>query len=97
MVKPVSIIVAAAEKSWGIGVKGQLPWNIPKDLKRFRDLTTWKPSEYDLLLDEKKIALEKKQHAVIMGRKTWESIPVKFRPLPKRYNVVLTRNPHARE
>ncbi|GMF05730.1 unnamed protein product [[Candida] boidinii] len=27
-----------------------------------------------------------------MGRKTWESIPTKFRPLPGRINIVLTRN-----
>jgi dihydrofolate reductase len=31
-------------------------------------------------------------HAVIMGRKTWESLPEKFRPLPGRRNVVVTRN-----
>jgi len=31
-------------------------------------------------------------HAVIMGRKTWESLPPKFRPLPNRHNIVLTRN-----
>jgi dihydrofolate reductase len=28
---------------------------------------------------------------VIMGRKTWESLPPKFRPLPGRTNIVVTR------
>jgi dihydrofolate reductase len=28
---------------------------------------------------------------VIMGRKTWDSIPAKFRPLPGRLNIVVTR------
>lgn len=31
---------------------------------------------------------------VIMGRKTWESLPEKFRPLPGRANIVISRNPH---
>ncbi|MEL7146081.1 MAG: dihydrofolate reductase [Bacteroidota bacterium] len=31
-------------------------------------------------------------HAVIMGRKNYESIPPKWRPLPNRLNVVLTTN-----
>lgn len=30
-------------------------------------------------------------HAVLMGRKTWESLPPKFRPLPGRRNLVVTR------
>ena len=30
-------------------------------------------------------------NSVIMGRKTWESIPEKFRPLPGRTNIVITR------
>lgn len=29
---------------------------------------------------------------VIMGRKTWDSLPPKFRPLPGRLNIVITRN-----
>lgn len=31
-------------------------------------------------------------HPVIMGRKTWESFPAKYRPLPGRTNIVVTRN-----
>ncbi len=30
---------------------------------------------------------------VIMGRKTWDSLPPKFRPLPGRTNIVVTRQP----
>lgn len=30
---------------------------------------------------------------VIMGRKTWDSLPPKFRPLPGRTNIVITRQP----
>jgi len=32
-------------------------------------------------------------HVVVMGRKTWESLPAKFRPLPGRLNVVVSRTP----
>lgn len=31
-------------------------------------------------------------HKVVMGRKTWESLPPRFRPLPNRENLVLTTN-----
>ena len=31
-------------------------------------------------------------HAVVMGRKNWDSIPERFRPLSNRRNIVLTRN-----
>lgn len=30
-------------------------------------------------------------HPVLMGRKTWESLPERFRPLPGRRNIVVTR------
>ncbi len=33
-------------------------------------------------------------HHVIMGRKNYESLPHAFRPLPKRTNIVITRQPH---
>ncbi len=31
-------------------------------------------------------------HPVVMGRRTWESLPERFRPLPGRANIVITRN-----
>ncbi len=31
-------------------------------------------------------------HPVVMGRRTWESLPESFRPLPGRRNVVVSRN-----
>ena len=34
---------------------------------------------------------------VLMGRKTWDSLPPKFRPLPGRRNLVLTRSPFWQE
>ena len=36
-------------------------------------------------------------HIVVMGRKTWDSLPPKFRPLPGRLNIVVSRNPAALE
>mmetsp|Transcript_11204 Transcript_11204/g.41053 ORF Transcript_11204/g.41053 Transcript_11204/m.41053 type:complete len:515 (+) Transcript_11204:77-1621(+) len=71
-------IVVAASKQLGIGLDGQLPWRLPGDLKFFKDITSH---------TRQKKAL----NAVVMGRKTWESIPEKFRPLSDRLNVVLSR------
>jgi dihydrofolate reductase len=67
----VSIVVAHASNGV-IGRDGGLPWHLPTDLRRFRELTTG--------------------HAVVMGRKTFESLPAAFRPLPGRRNVVLSRS-----
>jgi len=75
-----SIIVACDEKN-GIGLNGTLPWNLKGDMKHFSQTTKEK-----LRPDTKNV--------VIMGRKTFESIPKKFRPLPGRHNIVITRNPH---
>lgn len=65
----ISLIAAIAQNNC-IGKHNSLPWNIPEDLKHFKELTTGK--------------------TVLMGRKTWESIPEQFRPLPKRKNIVIT-------
>ena len=32
-------------------------------------------------------------HPVIMGRRTWDSLPPRFRPLPGRRNIVISRQP----
>ncbi|KAJ6936954.1 hypothetical protein NC652_011591 [Populus alba x Populus x berolinensis] len=72
-------VVVAATKDMGIGKDGKLPWKLPSDLKFFKDLTL-------TTMDSGK------KNAVIMGRKTWESIPLGHRPLPGRLNVVLTRS-----
>ena len=73
-----SIIVAADEER-GIGRDGKLPWHLPGDMAFYKRTTTAAPAG--------------KQNALIMGRKTFDSIPVKFRPLRQRLNVVLTRSP----
>jgi dihydrofolate reductase len=65
----VSIVVAHATNG-AIGRQGGLPWHLPSDLQRFRELTTG--------------------HAVVMGRRTFESLPDAFRPLPNRRNIVLS-------
>ncbi|KAK9326356.1 dihydrofolate reductase-like domain-containing protein [Lipomyces orientalis] len=75
---PVALIVAATHGSLGIGRAGTLPWRLPTDMTFFR-LVTSAPGESSC------------QPAVVMGRKSWESIPKKFRPLKNRVNVVLSR------
>ena len=67
----VSIVVAFAGNGV-IGRDGGLPWHLPTDMKRFRELTG--------------------ERAVVMGRRTFESIPDRFRPLPNRRNLVLSSN-----
>ena len=38
----------------------------------------------------KQITSRPQHRAVIMGRKTWDSLPAKFRPLPNRTNIVVS-------
>ena len=72
-------LIVATENNNGIGLDNTIPWYIPEDLKYFKKITTETKSP-DL------------QNAVILGRKTWDSLPDKFKPLPNRLNIVLTQN-----
>lgn len=65
-------LIFAQSSNGFIGKDGQLLFQIPEDMKRFKELTL--------------------NGNVIMGRKTWESLPEKFKPLPGRRNVVISRN-----
>jgi len=64
-------LVWAQSTSGIIGRGGDIPWRVPEDLARFKQVTMG--------------------HTVIMGRRTWESLPAAVRPLPGRKNVVLSR------
>ena len=64
------MIVAYDAKNQVIGVSGQIPWSIPKDLAFFKHIT--------------------EGGVVLMGRVTYESIPLSKRPLPGRESVVLS-------
>ena len=72
-------VVVAATRGMGIGARGELPWKLPGDMAYFKKLTAT-TSHHSLT------------NAVIMGRRTWESIPARFRPLPDRLNIVLSRS-----
>lgn len=81
--KTHALIVAHDEKL-GIGKDNRMPWYIKADMKYFRDLTTTLNANDD--------SVSQKINVVIMGRRTWESLPDSYRPLPNRINVVISRN-----
>ena len=64
-------LVWAQSTSGVIGRGGDIPWRVPEDLARFKQVTMG--------------------HTVVMGRRTWDSLPAAVRPLPGRRNVVLSR------
>ncbi|XP_075903195.1 dihydrofolate reductase [Nelusetta ayraudi] len=81
MTRALNAIVAVCPNG-GIGKDGDLPWHpvrLNNEFKHFRKMTST-PS------------VEGKKNVVIMGRKTWFSIPKKNRPLNNRINIVLSRN-----
>ena len=51
-------IILASTTSGGIGYKNSLPWRIPEELKKFKEITS-------------KVNNIKKKNCVIMGKNTW--------------------------
>jgi len=76
--KKFSIILALDNEN-GIWKNNDLAWDLPEDRKYFRQVTTQTKNP-------------EKQNAVVMGRKTWESIPEKYRPFKQRQNFILSRS-----
>lgn len=71
-----SLVVAYSFPSRGIGKDGCMKWHISDDLKRFAIIT--------------KCSNPGEMPVVVMGRKTWDSLPKK--PLPSRLNIVLSNS-----
>ncbi|KAH8595011.1 dihydrofolate reductase [Bisporella sp. PMI_857] len=79
--RELTLIVAATNKM-GIGRLGSLPWTgLKKEMAYFARVTKRAPDGV--------------VNSVIMGRKTWESIPTRFRPLKDRFNLVVTSKPDS--
>jgi len=68
-------IIAAISNTNGIGKNGQIPWNEPIDMKYFKQITS--------TVDD-----TSRQNAIIMGRKTYESL--NGRNLPNRRSIVIS-------
>lgn len=76
--KPLSIIVASSLE-YGIGYENKLCWNIPNELKYFRDITT-------------RCHDNNKKNCIIMGKNTWYSLPNAPSPLKDRVNIIISAN-----
>lgn len=75
-------IIVTHTQSYGIGSNGNIPWHLPSELQFFLNQTI-------------NTTTKTKQNIVIMGRKTWDSIPHQYRPLRDRFNIVITNSPQT--
>lgn len=87
-----NVIAAVTLDEWGIGIENRLPWHPDKlqdDMEYFKQVTTKK-----FQLGQKVSLIENEANsfnAVIMGRKTWDSIPKRQKPLSRRINIIISR------
>lgn len=72
-------VIVGCDVDDGIAKDGKIPWYCKSDLSYFKNVTSHTSSP-------------DKVNAVVMGRKTWESLPAKYRPLPNRLNVILSKS-----
>ncbi|KAM5439471.1 putative dihydrofolate reductase [Microsporum ferrugineum] len=83
---PITTAANPSIRKLGIGKGGTLPWpKIKTDMRFFARVTTRPPPSTNA-------SGAPVINAVIMGRKTYDSIPARFRPLSKRLNVIITRD-----
>ncbi|KAK0646150.1 dihydrofolate reductase-like domain-containing protein [Cercophora newfieldiana] len=76
-------LILAATRDMGIGLNGTLPWTgLKREMAYFARVTKRVPPSLPPTT----------LNAIIMGRKTWDSIPARFRPLKGRLNVVISRS-----
>lgn len=103
------VVVAALDRAGGIGKNGAIPWRLRADLAFFKALTTSPDPtavlrEHGLSVEglppglfpaapTPPPAAGGPPNAVIMGRKTWDSLPAKWQPLPGRLNLILSHSP----
>lgn len=73
------IVAATIENGIGLSNSNSMPWRLSNELKFFAKVTSTK------------LETQEDPNVVIMGRKVWDSIPQKFKPLRNRQNVVLSR------
>ncbi|KAK6543781.1 dihydrofolate reductase [Orbilia ellipsospora] len=90
---PITLVVAstpAPTLAIGKSLTNNMPWpRLPSEMSYFARVTRRVPPHPTT-------ATHKYANAVIMGRKTWESLPPKYRPLPGRINVIVSRNSSTR-
>lgn len=76
-------VIVAADLHHGIGDGKSIPWHVAEDMLFFKEKTQG-------LRGKGVVPSLSRRNAVVMGRKTWDSIPAAFRPLKNRLNIILS-------